>query len=137
MNFQLKFGVLIFEDKRILLTKRIKQDCYGICFLFIDLFCLNYVSEMSEGDSVTSEANLHYLPTLEDPVTEQTTSEDDKLHSATKSVIFPNHLHVPEAFKNSLMFGSLEPSLEQNNDSSSRDASIVTDVEVSKEPFVR
>lgn len=73
---------------------------------------------------------------MEDPIPEQTTSEVDKLNSATQSVIFPNHLHVPEAFKNSLMFGSLESSLEQNDDSSSRDTSIGTDVEVLKEASV-
>lgn len=133
MTFQLKHGMLISKD-RSLSTKRIKQDCC-LCLLF-DSFAPNYVSVTSEGESVGSEANPHSLPTLEDPIPEQTTSEDDKLNSATKSVIFPNHLHVPEAFKNSLMFGSLESSLEQNSNSISRDASIVTDVEVLKEPSV-
>ncbi|KAH6778603.1 flocculation protein [Perilla frutescens var. hirtella] len=84
-------------------------------------------------------APLKEMPeAVEDPISEQTTSEADiKLHtSARKSVIFPNHLHVPEAFKNSLTFGSLEASLGQNNDSSPSDASFGTNNEVSKEPSV-
>ncbi|XP_057765422.1 uncharacterized protein LOC130986147 isoform X2 [Salvia miltiorrhiza] len=92
--------------------------------------------EMCEDVDVASEANLHSLPTVEDPIQEQTTSEVDKLHSATKSVIFPNHLHVPEAFKSSLMFGSLESSLGESSDSGPREASIGTNIEASKEPSV-
>lgn len=109
---------------------------YLICFLFIiDLFCLNCVPEMGEAVGVASEANLHSLPTVDDPNPEQTTSDvDTKPHSARNTVIFPNHLHVPEAFKNSLMFGSLESSLGERDDSGPRDASIGTNIEVSKEP---
>lgn len=94
---------------------------------------------MSEAADPASE--LHSLPTVEDPISEQSTSEADikqqKLHtSARKSVIFPNHLHVPEAFKNSLTFGSLEASVGQNNNSSSGDTSIDANIEISKESSV-
>ncbi|KAK6149429.1 hypothetical protein DH2020_016954 [Rehmannia glutinosa] len=98
------------------------------------------VNGHSKDAGVVLEDNLHSLPTLEDPCSKQATSElDIKLHklhiSARQSVIFPNHLHVPEAFKNVLTFGSLDPSLEQNNEGSDpRDASVPTNIEASEEP---
>ncbi|XP_047939119.1 GBF-interacting protein 1-like [Salvia hispanica] len=92
---------------------------------------------MSEAEVVSSETNLHSLSTVEDPSPDITTSEvDAKLHSARHSVIFPNNLYVPEAFKNSIMFGSLESSLQESNGSSPTDASNGIDIEVSKEPSV-
>ncbi|KAL1534117.1 GBF-interacting protein 1-like [Salvia divinorum] len=93
--------------------------------------------DMSEAVVVSSEANLHSVPIVEDPSPDLTTSEVDiKLHSARHSVIFPNNLYVPEAFKNSLMFGSLETSLGEKNGFSPMDASSGTNIEVSKEPSV-
>lgn len=90
---------------------------------------------MSEAPQVPSEANLDSLPTVEDPSPDITTSDVDiKLHTARHSVIFPNNLYVPEAFKNSIMFGSVESSLRESNGSSRTDESSGIDVEVSKEP---
>ncbi|KAI3456789.1 hypothetical protein Pfo_013452 [Paulownia fortunei] len=66
---------------------------------------------LSEAAGVASEANLHSLHTLEDPSSEQATSE------------------------NALTFGSLDASLGQNNeDSDPRDSSVPTNTETSKEP---
>ncbi|KAL0399096.1 UNVERIFIED_CONTAM: hypothetical protein Sradi_2252900 [Sesamum radiatum] len=95
---------------------------------------------MSEAVGVAPEANINSLPTLEDSSSEQATAEVDiklhKLHvSSRQSVIFPNHLHVPEAFKNALTFGSLDAHIGQDNEESNpRDASITTNVEAAKEP---
>ncbi|KAK4439679.1 GBF-interacting protein 1 [Sesamum alatum] len=94
---------------------------------------------LSEAAGVAPEANINSLPTLEDSSSGQTTAEVDKLHklhiSSRQSVIFPNHLHVPEAFKNSLTFGSLDAHIGQDNeDSNPRDVSITTTVEAAKEP---
>lgn len=109
-----------------------------MCFLLL-LSCSASImsAEMPEAAGFASEANLHSLPTVEDPSSGRATSEVDiKLHiSARQSVIFPNHLHVPEAFKYALTFGSLEASLGQNGeDSSPRDASVPTNIEASEEP---
>ncbi|XP_042003850.1 GBF-interacting protein 1-like [Salvia splendens] len=90
---------------------------------------------MSESVVVLSEANLDSLPTVEDPSPDITTSDVDiKLHSGRHSVIFPNNLYVPEAFKNSIMFGSVESSLRESNGSSPTVESSGIDTEVSKEP---
>ncbi|XP_011095579.1 GBF-interacting protein 1-like [Sesamum indicum] len=95
---------------------------------------------LSEAVGVAPEANINSLPTLEDSSSEQATAEVDtklnKLHiSSRQSVIFPNHLHVPEAFKNALTFGSLDAHIgKDNEDSNTRDVSITTNVEASKEP---
>ncbi|KAL0443255.1 UNVERIFIED_CONTAM: hypothetical protein Slati_2048200 [Sesamum latifolium] len=95
---------------------------------------------MSEADGVAPEANINSLPTLEDSSSEQANAEVDiklhKLHASSRqSVIFPNHLHVPEAFKNALTFGSLDAHVGQDNeDSNPRDVSVTTNVEAAKEP---
>ncbi|KAL0353488.1 UNVERIFIED_CONTAM: hypothetical protein Sangu_0930100 [Sesamum angustifolium] len=95
---------------------------------------------MSDAVGVAPEANINSLPTLEDSSSEQATAEVDiklqKLHvSSRQSVIFPNHLHVPEAFKKALTFGSLDAHIGQDNeDSNPRDVSITTNIEAAKEP---
>ncbi|PIN09743.1 hypothetical protein CDL12_17673 [Handroanthus impetiginosus] len=95
---------------------------------------------VSEAAVAAQEANRHSLPTMENCSTEKSTSEVDirlhKLHiSPRQSVIFPNHLQVPEAFKNALTFGTLDAALGQmNKDSNPRDASGSTNIESSKEP---
>ncbi|KAL0306229.1 UNVERIFIED_CONTAM: GBF-interacting protein 1 [Sesamum radiatum] len=95
---------------------------------------------MSEAVGVAPEANINSLPTLEDSSSEQATADVDiklqKLHvSSGQSVIFPNHLHVPQAFKKALTFGSLDAHIGQDNeDSNPRDVSITTNIEAAKEP---
>lgn len=76
---------------------------------------------------------------LEGP-SEQTASEIDvkldKLHiSDGQAVIFPNHLHVPEALRNGLTFGSLDVRVQLNNEESNlKDVSLPVNVEATKEP---
>ncbi|KAG8386001.1 hypothetical protein BUALT_Bualt03G0103600 [Buddleja alternifolia] len=95
-----------------------------------------------KGNQETCQVNGPSKDILSDAsgiATEAKSEVDVKLHklqnSVRQSVIFPNHLHVPEAFKNSLMFGSLDATLGQNNgDSNSEDASVPNFEAATKEP---
>ncbi|KAL6513945.1 hypothetical protein OROHE_019401 [Orobanche hederae] len=73
-----------------------------------------------------------------DRCSKQATSEIDvKLRTSARrpSVIFPNHLHVPEALKSVLTFGSVDYFLERNNEGSNpRDASVPTNTVPSPTP---
>ncbi|KAL6562492.1 hypothetical protein OROGR_003499 [Orobanche gracilis] len=73
-----------------------------------------------------------------DRCSKQAASEIDvKLRTSARrlSVIFPNHLHVPEALKSVLTFGSVDYFLERNNEGSNpRDASVPTNIVPSPTP---
>ncbi|CAI9756803.1 unnamed protein product [Fraxinus pennsylvanica] len=81
-------------------------------------------------------------PSKDDSASKQAISEVDtklpKLHiSAHQSVIFPNHIHVPEAFKNGLTFGSLSIPMGQSiMESKLVDVAFATNVEAVKESSV-
>ncbi|KAL2475978.1 GBF-interacting protein 1-like [Abeliophyllum distichum] len=81
-------------------------------------------------------------PVKDNSASEKATSEIDtelhKLHiSAHRSVIFPNNLQVPEAFKNGLTFGSLNVPLGQiNMEPKLVDIAFATNVEAAKESSV-
>uniref|UniRef100_A0A5B7BJ76 Putative RNA polymerase II degradation factor 1 isoform X3 n=1 Tax=Davidia involucrata TaxID=16924 RepID=A0A5B7BJ76_DAVIN len=72
----------------------------------------------SEAATVAVEVSSQSLPELNASVLEEATSELDmklvKLNiSAHQPVIFPHHLQVPEAYKNGLIFGSLDATFGQ------------------------
>ncbi|KAL6975166.1 hypothetical protein U1Q18_023960 [Sarracenia purpurea var. burkii] len=72
----------------------------------------------SEAATLAVEAGSQSVPELNTSASEDATSKADvkikKLNiSAHQLVIFPEHLQVPEDFKNGLMFGSLDSTFEQ------------------------
>ncbi|XP_022877750.1 GBF-interacting protein 1-like isoform X2 [Olea europaea var. sylvestris] len=106
-------------------------------------------SQLAEPPLMASSTNHNVTPACrtnqktpplqDDSASKQAISEVDtklpKLHiSARQSVIFPNHIHVPEAFLNGLTFGSLNVPMGQSNmESKLVDVSFATNVEAVKE----
>lgn len=100
----------------------------------------------SQGATVALGPNIQSLSKLNGSVLEQGTSQlEMKLEKLNISnchpVIFPDHIQVPEAFRNGLTFGSLDDASGQgeNGIKSSKfvDGTVLTDHDAARESPLR
>lgn len=100
----------------------------------------------SQGAPIELGTDTLSLPKLNDSVLEQATSHIDvkleKLNISThQPVIFPDHMQVPEVFRNGLTFGSLDDASvqSQNGIKVSRrvNGTVLTNHDASREPHMR
>lgn len=100
----------------------------------------------SEGETVLLQANVQSLPKVTYAAPEQPMLQlDKKLEklnlSSHQPVIFPDHVQVAEAFRNSLIFGSLDDILDYSKSDSQEskevDSTAVTNEDASRELSLR
>ncbi|XP_027170064.1 GBF-interacting protein 1-like isoform X2 [Coffea eugenioides] len=100
----------------------------------------------SQGVTVALGANMQSLPELNSSVLEQATPQLEmkleKLNISNRQpVIFPDHIQVPEAFRNGLTFGSLDDAsgLSKNGikDSKCVERTVLMNHDAAREPPIR
>lgn len=121
---------------------------YGyILFIYVfNSFSCTLSAMTSEGETIALRANLQSVPKVEDATLDQPTSQLDgkleKLNLSThQPVIFPDHIQVPEAYRNGLTFGSLGDTLVHSKSDSQEfknvEGTVVTNEKDAREPPVR